>query len=86
MRDIKGVSFSGYFKRLLFKLQSFGIEGSLLRLSKTNLTARQQKGVLSGQTSSWLNVTASVPQGSVLGSLWFLIYVNDLPDEKTSSC
>ena len=50
---------------LLFKLQSYGIEGSLLRLLKIFLTARQQRVVLKGQTSSRLNVTAGVPQDSV---------------------
>ena len=58
---------------LVFKLQTYGIDGKLLNLLKSYLKDRQQRVLLNGQTSSRKNILVSVPQGSVLGPLLFLI-------------
>ena len=71
---------------LLFKLKSYGIEGNLLKLLENYLHNRKQRVVLNGQCSSWKNILPGVPQGSVLGPLLFLIYINDLPDGIYSLC
>ena len=47
--------------------------------------ARRQRVVLNGQYSSWASVKAAVPQGSILGSLFFLIFINDLSDKLVSN-
>ena len=71
---------------LIFKLKSYGVEGNLLKLLENYLTDRQQRVAVNGRTSSWQNIYTDVPQGSVLGLLLFLIYINDLPDGLTSMC
>ena len=71
---------------IIFKIKAYGVESELLSLLKNYLESREQKVVLNGQTSEWRKIMSGIPQGSVLGRLLFLVYINDLPDGINSLC
>ena len=71
---------------LIFKLKPNGISGNLLNTLKDLLKKiGNRRVVLNGQRSSWKNIHAGVPQGSILGTLLFLTYINDLAENLSSS-
>ena len=74
-----------WHKGPLFKLKQNSILGNLLNITTAFLYQRKQRVALNGQHSSWSNIEAEVSQGSILGTLFFLISINNLSDGLTSN-
>ena len=73
-----------WHKGLLSKLKFVGITDPLLDWFQSYLSDRKQRVVLHGGSSDWVTITAGFPQGSILGPLLFLVYINDIVNEINS--
>ena len=73
-----------WHRGLLHKMKAYGITGNLINWFKSYLKSRRQKVVIKNNSSAYCEISAGVPQGSVLGPLLFIIYINDIADKLIS--
>ena len=66
-------------QRLILKLQSYGVSDNVLMWIKSFLQTRRQRVVVAGSESDWAPVLSGIPQGTILGPVLFLCFINEMP-------
>jgi len=71
-------------KKLVYRLEMFGLRNPLLAWIKDYLTNRRHRVIIEGTASDWKPLTSGVPQGSIIDPILFLVYVNDIMENLSA--